>query len=135
MKKVQTGFTLIELVVVIVILGILAVTAVPRFVDLSAEAEAAATSGVAGALASGMAVNYAGCAATGFVAGTDCIAVSNACDAAEAGSILTDSAVLTPYTVAEVTAAGTTATGDTAVCSITHTNGSTANFTSIDTTP
>ena len=41
MKK-QNGFTLIELVVVIVILGILAATALPKFVDLSGEAEGAA---------------------------------------------------------------------------------------------
>ena len=37
----QRGFTLIELIIVIVILGILAVTAAPRFIDLQSDAKAA----------------------------------------------------------------------------------------------
>ncbi len=44
------GFTLIELVVVIVILGILAVTAAPRFLNIQGDARAAVIEGVRGAV-------------------------------------------------------------------------------------
>lgn len=53
MKK-QTGFTLIELVVVVVILGLLAVTAIPKYLDLTDQAQQANIEGMAGGFATGI---------------------------------------------------------------------------------
>jgi len=53
MKK-QAGFTLIELVIVVVILGFLAVTAIPKFIDLTEQAKQANIEGMAGGFATGV---------------------------------------------------------------------------------
>lgn len=77
MKMTQRGFTLIELVMVIVILGVLAAVAIPKFVDLGDEAKTAAIAGLAGAAASASAINYAGCAAVNFTATANkCVAIT-----------------------------------------------------------
>jgi len=80
MQKAQKGFTLIELVVVIVLLGILGVTALARFQDLSGDAQNAANQGVASELSSGSSINYAARSlngANGFnTIGDDCNTVA-----------------------------------------------------------
>ena len=67
MKR-SAGFTLIELVVVIVLLGILAAVAVPKFVNLSDNARDTAALSVAGSISSGSAVNFGQYSAKGGAA-------------------------------------------------------------------
>jgi prepilin-type N-terminal cleavage/methylation domain-containing protein len=69
------AFTIIELVVVIVIIGILAATALPRFVDLAGDAHSATTRSMGGAFASGVSLVHAGWIAKGAAASVNAVTV------------------------------------------------------------
>lgn len=60
----QTGFTLIELVIIIVVLGILAAVAIPKYQDITGEAREAAGRAALGSMRSGITIFYANQAVT-----------------------------------------------------------------------
>ena len=122
-RRAQAGFTMIELIVVIVILGILAATALPRFIDLRSDAMGSAANGMAGSLTSAMSVNYGGCSATAHsTAGADadkCRQVANCTD----GATLLQGVTAHPFTQAgttfTITSVALGANGSTAACDLT----------------
>jgi prepilin-type N-terminal cleavage/methylation domain-containing protein len=67
-KKSESGFTLIELVIVIVILGILAAVAIPKYEDMREQARVATVKGQLGSIRSAIAIQYARNALNGTAA-------------------------------------------------------------------
>lgn len=91
-RNAQAGFTLIELIVVMVILGILAATALPKFADLGADARFAKMKGAQGSIAAASALYHGswmakGSLATNLAAVTGVVGNSTGYPVAAAGGI------------------------------------------------
>jgi len=92
MKKDNRGFTLIELVMIIVILGILAAIAIPKYIDMQSQAQASAEKGILGGVRAGIMTYYAEQCASGTCNWPGALdsASAAACDSANAcfGNVL-----------------------------------------------
>ena len=86
------GFTLIELVVIIVILGILAAVAIPKYQNLTTEAKESATRAALGGLRSGITIYYANQAVT-----TGTATWPSAADLGTVGTVMEQEIPKNPY--------------------------------------
>lgn len=116
-KRNNQGFTLIELVIVIAIIGILSAVAIPKFINLASNAQTAATTAIAGALSSANASNYGARKVSSSLG----IAVTNCTDVATA----LQGGLPAGYTIT----AGAVSADNSVTCTLTGPSSTTATFT------
>jgi MSHA pilin protein MshA len=117
--KRHLGFTLIELVIVIAILGILAAVAIPKLFNITGDAQTAAIAGVAGALASAASENYG----VRSEKNTNGQTVANCTDV----GLLLQGGLPTGYTITSAAVAA----GSTVSCTLSGPNSSSTTFSAI----
>ena len=112
-NKKQSGFTLVELVVVVAVVGVLAVVATPKIMDVAGDARQATLNGIAGALTAATTRNFAQRSANKDTSEPfDNIEMKNCTTAANVleGGVLPDGYVITTLPITELTGKATVCT-------------------------
>ena len=126
MRSNQSGFTLIELVVVIVLLGILGVTASAKFADLSTAAQTATAQGVASEIGAGSILNYGDVLVNGATASINSSTLCGGLGSLlGAGAFPTDISVVNPGNNLNCSGSGDV---DNSNCEIGHLDGGSTTF-------